>query len=82
MTYIIHWADSISQLVGMVNAAIEEGWQPQGGMAIDEAGYYYQAMVRDGESYLSLDLERSVNLAGIDGENRISPAVVGDYGED
>ncbi|GEM_PF-4693866 len=34
-------------LVKAVREWLEEGWKPQGGIAIDKDGYFYQAMIKD-----------------------------------
>jgi len=33
-------------LVNAINFWIERGWEPQGGVAMTESGYYAQAIVR------------------------------------
>jgi hypothetical protein len=52
MTYTVVEAQSAEQLQEQVQALLNEGWQPQGGIAVAIADYagvpswYYQAMIR------------------------------------
>ena len=53
MEYCIVNHDAVVKFTAEVNRLMEEGWRPQGGVAViwDEAyTYYYHAMVRDTES--------------------------------
>lgn len=43
--YMICWSPTREELIDSVNAFIEMGWKPQGGIAVGEK--FYQAMVRD-----------------------------------
>lgn len=46
MEYEVLFDPNIHDLMNMVNTAIQQGWQPLGGIAPDEAAFY-QAMVRN-----------------------------------
>ena len=53
--YSVISREDILDLVSKVQGAIEKGWQPLGGMTIQEDGRAYQAMVKyDTESELPM----------------------------
>lgn len=45
--YIIVTAMDVPDLIRGVNLKIQQGWQVVGGMSVDSAGRYMQAMTKD-----------------------------------
>lgn len=52
--YVIAYKKTLGALRNQVNALIEVGWVPQGGLTIDPEGYYMQAMYLPEARYVGL----------------------------
>jgi len=48
MEYTVLKETKLDRLITMVNQYINNGWRPQGGVAIDGYTNFYQAMVKGG----------------------------------
>ena len=46
MEYTVLKETTLDRLITMVNQYINNGWRPQGGVAIDGYTHFYQAMVK------------------------------------
>jgi hypothetical protein len=46
MEYQIVGASVVSYLVDIVRRLVADGWESQGGIAVDSEGTWYQAMIR------------------------------------
>lgn len=47
MEYAVIEAATLDELVRKVAEWMVQDWKPQGGVATDRSGYFYQAMIRE-----------------------------------